>query len=59
LETCKIIFDRGNIIIDCDHGEFTLIQAVKFSELPEIRKIRIGGWQHTMGAKFDNIVVGR
>lgn len=55
----KIIFDKGNITIDCDNGEFVFTQVAKVSKLPEIRKIRIGGWQHTKGAKFDNILVWR
>jgi len=55
----KIIFDNGNITIDCDNGEFSFTQKAKFTELTEIKRIRIGGWQHTKGARFDNITVWR
>lgn len=56
-EHVKIIFDHGKITVDAGNGKFTFTQDAKFTLLPEIRRIRITGWQNYSGARFDNIVV--
>jgi hypothetical protein len=55
----KIAFDNGTFTVVYSDGikRQTFTRRADFTVLPEIRAVRLCGWQHNTGARFDNIEI--